>query len=102
MTSAYCLILYNVLSAPTMLGRVVKLLVSIREMPVSKLVRWTGILVEIAATCSRWFLARGFFYIEDGSDTFLRKVGSHKIYTAPHLIRRHSSCIQLDFIYLHN
>jgi hypothetical protein len=37
-----------------------------------------------AATCSRWFLARGFFYPEDGSDTFLRNVGSHKIYTAPH------------------
>jgi hypothetical protein len=27
----------------------------------------------VAATCSRWFLARGFFYPEDGGDTFLRK-----------------------------
>jgi hypothetical protein len=36
------------------------------------------------ATCSRWFLARGFFYPEDGGKTFLRNVGSHKIYTAPH------------------
>jgi hypothetical protein len=24
-----------------------------------------------AATCSRWFLAHGFFYPEDGGDTFL-------------------------------
>jgi hypothetical protein len=31
-----------------------------------------------------------FFYPEDG-DTFLRNVGSHKIYTAPHPRRRHSS-----------
>jgi hypothetical protein len=44
-----------------------------------------------AATCSRWFLARGFFYPEDGGDTFLRNVGSHKIYTTPHPRRRHSS-----------
>jgi hypothetical protein len=44
-----------------------------------------------AATCSRWFLARGFFYLEDGGDTFLRNVWSHKIYTAPHPRRRHSS-----------
>jgi hypothetical protein len=39
----------------------------------------------------RWFLARGFFYPEDGGDTFLRNVGSHKIYTASHPRRRHSS-----------
>jgi hypothetical protein len=39
---------------------------------------------QTAATCSRWFLARGFFYPEDGGDTFLRNVGSfHTIYTAP-------------------
>jgi hypothetical protein len=31
-----------------------------------------------------WFLARGFFYPEDGGDTFLRSIGSHKMYTAPH------------------
>jgi hypothetical protein len=44
-----------------------------------------------AATCSRWFLAPGFFYPEDGGDTFLRNVGSYKTYTAPHPRRRHSS-----------
>jgi hypothetical protein len=44
-----------------------------------------------AATCSRWLLACGFFFPEDGGDTFLRNVGSHKIYTAPHPRRRHSS-----------
>jgi hypothetical protein len=38
-----------------------------------------------------WFLARGFFYPEDGGDTFLRNVGSHKIYMVPHPRRRHSS-----------
>jgi hypothetical protein len=27
---------------------------------------------------------RGFFYLEDGGNTFLRNVGSHKIYTAPY------------------
>jgi hypothetical protein len=41
--------------------------------------------------CSRWFLGRGFFYSEDGGDTFLRNIGSHKIYTASHHRRRHSS-----------
>jgi hypothetical protein len=46
---------------------------------------------QSAATCSRWFLARGIFYPEDGGDTFLRKVGSHNIYTSPHTRRRHSS-----------
>jgi hypothetical protein len=46
---------------------------------------------QSAATCSWWFLARGFFYSEDGGDKFLRNVGSHKIYTAPHPRRRHSS-----------
>jgi hypothetical protein len=35
-----------------------------------------------AATCSRWLFARGFFYPEDGGDTFLRNVGSHKNYKA--------------------
>jgi hypothetical protein len=32
-----------------------------------------------------------FFYPEDGGDTFLRNVGSHKIYMAPRPRRRHSS-----------
>jgi hypothetical protein len=36
------------------------------------------------ATCSSWFLGRGFFYPEDGSDIFLRNVSAHKIYTMPH------------------
>jgi hypothetical protein len=49
------------------------------------------ILLQTAATCPRWFLAPGFFYPEDGDDTFLRNVGSHKIYMAPHPRRRHSS-----------
>jgi hypothetical protein len=35
---------------------------------------------QSATTCSRWFLARGFFRLEDGGDTFLRNVGSQKIY----------------------
>jgi hypothetical protein len=43
------------------------------------------------ATCSCSFLARGFFYPEDEGDTFLRNVGLHKIYRAPHPRRRHSS-----------
>jgi hypothetical protein len=52
--------------------------------------------MQSAATCSRWFLTRGFFYPEDGGDTFLRNVGSHKIYTAPHPRRRHSSLSPLS------
>jgi hypothetical protein len=47
----------------------------------------------LLATCSRWFLARGFFYPEDRGNTFLQNVGSHKNYTAPHPKRRHSSLI---------
>jgi hypothetical protein len=44
------------------------------------------------ATYSRWFLARGFFYLEDGGDTFLRNIGSiYKIYAGPHARRRHFS-----------
>jgi hypothetical protein len=43
------------------------------------------------ATCSQWFITRGFFYPEHGGDTFFRNVGSHKIYTAAHPRRRHSS-----------
>jgi hypothetical protein len=44
-----------------------------------------------AATCSRWFLAGWVFYPEDGGDTFLPHIGSHKICTAPHPTIRHSS-----------
>jgi hypothetical protein len=43
------------------------------------------LVAQSAATCSRWFLAHGFFYPEDEGDMFLRNVGLHKIYTAPHL-----------------
>jgi hypothetical protein len=32
-----------------------------------------------AATCSSWFLARGFSYPEDGGNTFLRNVGSEDL-----------------------
>jgi hypothetical protein len=52
---------------------------------------WTDVSEESIASIFRieksaseesaWFLARGFFYPEDGGDTFLRNVGSHKIYT---------------------
>jgi hypothetical protein len=45
----------------------------------------------LPATCLWWFLALGFFYPEDGGDTFLRNVGSHKIYMAPHRRRWHTS-----------
>jgi hypothetical protein len=38
--------------------------------------RW----LKSAATCSRWFFARGFFSPEDGGDTFFLNVGSHEIY----------------------
>jgi hypothetical protein len=31
------------------------------------------------------------FYHKDGGDMFLRNVGSHKIYTAPHPRTRHSN-----------
>jgi hypothetical protein len=58
-------------------------------------VDWTDVS---AATCSRWFFAREFFYPEDGGDTILRNVGSiDYIYTAPHPRRRHSSvcCVVL-------
>jgi hypothetical protein len=40
--------------------------------------------LQTAAACSRWYLTCRFFYPEDGGDTFLRNVGSHKIYTTPH------------------
>jgi hypothetical protein len=49
-----------------------------------------------AATCSRWFFARGFFYPEDGGDTILQNVGSiDHIYTASHPRRRHSSLLKV-------
>jgi hypothetical protein len=39
---------------------------------------------SVSATCSRWFLARRFFYPEDGGNTFLQNVVSHKIYMVQH------------------
>jgi hypothetical protein len=51
------------------------------------------LVAQSAATFSRGFLARGFFYPEDGGDTFLRNVGSHKIDKAQHSRRRNSSFI---------
>jgi hypothetical protein len=48
--------------------------------------RW----LQSAATCSHCFLARGLFYPEYGDDTFLRNVGSQKIYMAPHPRIRYS------------
>jgi hypothetical protein len=40
------------------------------------------LVAQSAATCSHWFLARGFFYLEDEGDRFLRNVGSHNLYGA--------------------
>jgi hypothetical protein len=48
-----------------------------------------------AATCSRWFFARGFFYREGGDDTFLRNVGLYITYTVSHPRRRYSSSLIL-------
>jgi hypothetical protein len=41
--------------------------------------------------CSRWFLARGYLYPENGGDIFLRNVGFYYIYTVLHPRRRNSS-----------
>jgi hypothetical protein len=49
------------------------------------------LVAQAAAICSHWFTARGFFYPEDGGDTFLWNVDWRKMYTAPHPRRRHSS-----------
>jgi hypothetical protein len=35
---------------------------------------WDVALCRSADICSSWFPARGFFYPEDGDDTFLRNV----------------------------
>jgi hypothetical protein len=60
--------------------------------PFLALYSWLFRLVaQSAATCSCWFLVPRFFYLEDGGDTFLRNVGSHKNYTLPHPRKRHSS-----------
>jgi hypothetical protein len=40
-----------------------------------------------AAVCSSWFLARKIFHPDDGSDTFFRNIGTHKIYTAPPFLK---------------
>jgi hypothetical protein len=60
--------------------------------PFLSLYSWLfSVVAQSAATCSRWFLARGFLYPEDGGDTFLRNLGLHKNYTASHPRIRHSS-----------
>jgi hypothetical protein len=48
----------------------------------AKLAGCFRLVAQSAATYSSWFLASGFFYPDDGGDTFLRNVGSHKIYTS--------------------
>jgi hypothetical protein len=40
---------------------------------------------ERGTSLSRWLQSADFFYLEDGHDTLFRNVGSHKIYTAPHV-----------------
>jgi hypothetical protein len=45
-----------------------------------------------------WFLTRRFFYPEDVGNMLFRNVDSHKIYTAPHPRRWHSS-ISVPFSY---
>jgi hypothetical protein len=62
---------------------------------------------DVALYRTSWFTARGYFYPEDGGDTFLRNVGWWKIYTAPHPRKRHSwyyncgssrlKCVTLSF-----
>jgi hypothetical protein len=47
--------------------------------------------MQTADTRLLWFLASGFFYLEDEGDTFLRNVGTHKINTPPHPRKRHST-----------
>jgi hypothetical protein len=54
-----------------------------------------GTIGGLQLPVQRWFLARGFLYSEDGSDMFLRNVGSHKNYTAPHPRKRHFSLLLL-------
>jgi hypothetical protein len=49
------------------------------------------LILQTAAICSSWFLVRGFVYPEAGGYTFLRNIGSQKIYTALHPTSRHSS-----------
>jgi hypothetical protein len=72
---------------------------------------WTDVLEEhiasifrveksAAATCSYWFLAQGFFYPDDGCNTFLRNIRLHKTYMAPHPRRRHSSLYEVAALLL--
>jgi hypothetical protein len=56
--------------------------------------------LQTAATCLRWFLSRRFFYPEDGGDTFLRNVGLHNIYTAPHPRRQSSGLHNFSILQL--
>jgi hypothetical protein len=48
--------------------------------------------IKIQRARNRLAARAGFFpTLQDGGDMFLRNVGLHKIYTAPHPRRRHSS-----------
>jgi hypothetical protein len=65
---------------------------------------WCNSTSGSADTCSCWFFTRRYFYPEDGGDTLLRNVGSHKIYTAPHPWRRYASSVIMEigkFVYYH-
>jgi hypothetical protein len=63
-----------------------------------------GRKIRERGTCvSRWLQTahpREFYYREEGGHTFLRNVGSHKIYTAPYPRTQHSSnkCIVLEHL----
>jgi hypothetical protein len=75
--------------------RVVLVWTDVSENRIASIFRVEKLLVrnqheQSAATCSCWFLTRGFIYPEDGGDTFLQNIGSHKNYMAPHPRKRHS------------
>jgi hypothetical protein len=53
-----------------------------RRASIFRIEEYTSGEPEWASSCR--FLARRFFYHEDGGDTILRNVDSHKNYTAPH------------------
>jgi hypothetical protein len=43
------------------------------------------LVTQSAATCSRWFFARGFFYPEDGDNTFSSEMSVHPRSTQRHI-----------------
>jgi hypothetical protein len=48
---------------------------------------------DVSEECVIWKSAHRVFYLEDGGNTFLRNVGSYKMYKAPHPRRRHGSIL---------